>query len=306
MDDRIANLVTCWISGSLCEDDCERLLELVSSGQITADELAGMAVASVEAGEYFSQRRRYRKLARRRAWILSAAAACLVALLCVGAKFWLSSSKIYTAGPGETRTVSLNDGSRVVLNSGSSLLVPRNFSAAHRFVTLDGEASFYVRKATSPLLVKTSDNGEITVYGTVFNAKSYSDDSQVEIALSEGSVSYKIDASVRPFTIEPGERIIFDKTAHVVDIDNADIESCFAWSRGELVFSDVSFCDIVNALERKYASRINLSLSDISLMSRHFTCTFNQDDDFASAVSDIAELAGGRVCRDGDRVTICN
>lgn len=290
----------------MCESDCERLLELVSSEQITVDELVGMATASVEAGEYFSRRRRRRQLVRRRAWMLSAAAACLVALVCVGAKFWLSSSKVYTAEPGRTRTVSLNDGSRVVLNSGSSLRVPRNFSASHRSVTLDGEASFYVRKAASPLFVKTSDNGEITVYGTVFNAKSYSDDSHVEIALSEGSVSYKIDASVRPFTIEPGERIIFDKTAHVVDIDNADIESCFAWNRGELVFSDVSFCDIINALERKYASRINLSLSDISLMSRHFTCSFDQDDDFDSAVRDIAELAGVRVYRDGDGVTICN
>ncbi len=306
MDEKLANLIAGWLSADIAESDCARLLEVIASNSISAVELSSMADVSVKAGDYFSRKKARRRLARRRAFGWSFAAACLALTLWVGSNAWISSSKTYSTEAGQTRAVCLKDGTQVILNSGSTLSVPRNYSAVNRSVTLDGEAAFYVQKSSSPLSVKTSDRGEITVYGTVFNARTYSNDTRVEIALSEGSVSYKPDASIRPFTIEPGERIIFDKTAHVVDIDNADLESCFAWNNGKVVFSEMCFSDIINTLERKYGHSVELKLSDLSLMARKFSLSIGSDDDFEAAVNHLAVAANVKTNACNGKVTIFN
>lgn len=306
MDEKLANLVAGWLSADIAESDCARLLEVIASEGISPDELYAMADVSAKAGDYFTRKKARRRIIRQRAFGWSFAAACLAMVLWIGSDAWISSSRTYSTEAGQTRSVCLKDGTRVVLNSGSTLSVPRNYSADNRSVTLDGEAAFYVQKSSSPLSVKTSDHGEIIVYGTVFNARTYSNDTRVEIALSEGSVSYKPDASIRPFTIEPGERIIFDKTAHVVDIDNADLESCFAWNSGRIVFSDMCFSDIINTLERKYGCSVSLKLSDLSLMARRFSLSIGSDDNFEAAVSQLADAASIKINTENGKVTIFN
>ena len=89
---------------------------------------------------------------------------------------------------GSRSFVTLSDGTKVWLNSGSHLKVPVNFGEHTRDITLSGEAYFTVAKDKhKPFIVHTSDIN-ITALGTSFNVKAYSDEPVIETTLEEGSV----------------------------------------------------------------------------------------------------------------------
>jgi len=81
-----------------------------------------------------------------------------------------------TAPKGEKAIVTLADGSRVWINSGSSLTYGNDFNRHQRKVSLDGEAYFEVAKdAQHPFIVHTRDM-DIQALGTAFNVSAYSNE----------------------------------------------------------------------------------------------------------------------------------
>ena len=77
----------------------------------------------------------------------------------------------YKTAFGETRTVTLTDGSQVTLNANSSLRVPRfGFGKRTRDVTLLGEADFSIKHLPDDqrFVVQTDKNFEVVVLGTEF------------------------------------------------------------------------------------------------------------------------------------------
>lgn len=90
---------------------------------------------------------------------------------------------------GATSQFDLPDGTHIWLNAGSKLTYPMSFAnQSHRVVALNGEGFFKVKKDKKcPFIVKM--NGmDIKVTGTTFNARAYSDEPTVTVALVEGSV----------------------------------------------------------------------------------------------------------------------
>lgn len=84
--------------------------------------------------------------------------------------------------------MTLADGTKVWLNSRSSLKFPTNFQGKSRNVILDGEGFFTVAKNKEvPFIVKTKKY-DVKVLGTEFNILAYSTDSIWETSLLEGSV----------------------------------------------------------------------------------------------------------------------
>ena len=62
----------------------------------------------------------------------------------------LNTVNIYSSYGQKTKTVSLNDGTKVHLNAGTTLSYSKNFNSTSREVTLNGEAYFEVEKGSSP------------------------------------------------------------------------------------------------------------------------------------------------------------
>ncbi|HEX8529915.1 MAG TPA: FecR domain-containing protein, partial [Cytophagales bacterium] len=83
-------------------------------------------------------------------WLGWAAAAVALVLLAAGAWYRIerpAGEAQYATGYGQTRTVTLPDGSRVLLNANSQLRTPARWPAgARREVWLEGEAFFQVTK----------------------------------------------------------------------------------------------------------------------------------------------------------------
>ncbi len=106
----------------------------------------------------------------------------------------LASSVIeYVAPLGSRSFIQLADGSKVWLNSGSTIKYKNTFGAKNREISLNGEAFFEVAKNKHlPFVVKTSEINVVAL-GTKFNVKAYQEEKTIETTLIEGSVRLESD-----------------------------------------------------------------------------------------------------------------
>ena len=93
-----------------------------------------------------------------------------------------------TVPNGQKRTVTLPDGTKIWINSGSTLSYPKIPGKKYREVRLSGEALFEVTKNKHrPFIVKTKEVS-VKVLGTVFNVSAYPGDKTIETTLVRGRV----------------------------------------------------------------------------------------------------------------------
>lgn len=163
---------------------------------------------------------------------------------------------------GQYRVV-LADGTKVWLNSTSSLRFPERFSTGQRVVELSGEAYFEVaHDQQHPFVVKTADM-DVKVLGTSFNVMAYPNEPQHRTTLIEGSVrlsgrmqdahsegGQELRAGVQDGLLRPGEQGGFDKG--VLHIGSADTESAMAWKEGKFRFTNADIQTIMRQVARWY------------------------------------------------------
>jgi transmembrane sensor len=157
---------------------------------------------------------------------------------------------IITPRGGQYEVV-LPDGTRVWLNSASSLKYPTAFTGADRRVELSGEAYFEVAKnAAKPFFVKTGTQ-TVEVLGTHFNINSYTDEKAVKTTLLEGSV--KVGSNADKFVVKliPGEQAI-NAAGAINIVHDADIDEAMAWKNGKFLFRNTDLQTIMRQLSRWY------------------------------------------------------
>jgi hypothetical protein len=151
--------------------------------------------------------------------------------------------------------VNLPDGSRVWLNSSSSLRFSALFNGDTREVELNGEAYFDVSKNKSkPFKVITKDQ-IVEVLGTQFNINSYSDEGSIKTTLIEGSV--KIIYKDKVVLLSPGQQ--FQPKESVAKVVEADTEEVVAWKDGYFVFKNEDIRSIMRKLSRWYNVDVSYS-----------------------------------------------
>lgn len=145
----------------------------------------------------------------------------------------------------------LPDGTRVWLNSASSLKYPTTFAGNERRVELNGEAYFEVSKDPSkPFYVKTATQ-TVTVLGTHFNINSYADEIATKTTLLEGSVRITGNTNGITAKLKPGEQAV--NTINAIDVkENADIDEAVAWKNGKFLFRNTDLHTIMRQLSRWY------------------------------------------------------
>ena len=129
-----------------------------------------------------------------------AVAACL--LLSFGwYQLYFLSNEVQT-NFGVTKTLVLNDNSKLTLNANSKVCYPNLFQF-NRSIHLQGEAFFEVEKGRS--FIVTTPLGEVRVLGTKFNVASFSD--YFEVVCYQGKVSVEVNKKATILT--QGERVRF-------------------------------------------------------------------------------------------------
>jgi ferric-dicitrate binding protein FerR (iron transport regulator) len=148
----------------------------------------------------------------------------------------------------------LADGSKVWINSASSLRYPTAFSGKTREVYLDGEAYFEVaHNANSPFKVKTA-RAEVQVLGTHFNVNAYQDEAACKTTLLEGSVEVKTPTGDQ--IIKPGQQDVANSDGSQIVDSNVNLEEEVAWKNGLFFFKDAGIQEIMRQACRWYDLKV--------------------------------------------------
>lgn len=164
---------------------------------------------------------------------------------------------------GQKLTLTLSDGTKVKLNSGSKLIYPKVFDEKKREVALEGEAFFEVTKdAKRPFLIKT-DNIITKVLGTSFNTKAFLVDQNIKISLVEGKVEVLDTKNGESQFLNPSEELIFNKISRKKIKQPFDTHKVTSWKDNVLIFENETLEEIAVVLNKWYGVEIILKNESI-------------------------------------------
>ena len=151
---------------------------------------------------------------------------------------------------GERFNITLADGTKVWLNSESSLIFPVNFVGKERVVQLTGQAYFEVQKdSLHPFIVK-SRNLETRVLGTSFDICSYPDMAETSIILVEGCI--QATAYHRKAILHADQQLTLDTLQQKMSITDIDAKLMTQWKDGILRLDNQNFNEMLDKLSRLY------------------------------------------------------
>ena len=167
---------------------------------------------------------------------------------------------------GQKLDVVLSDGTKIRLNSGSTLQFPETFTGATREVTLKGEAFFeVVEYKDRPFIVKSA-NTTTTVLGTSFNINGYAHAQAVTVTLTEGKV--KMRAKDSTIFLNPNEQAVFNKTYKTLNTFPVNVKPYIDWKNGIIHITDATMAETAKVL-------VNFVLEDEKLGNCHITATYD-------------------------------
>ncbi|TKG97044.1 hypothetical protein EYV94_01050 [Puteibacter caeruleilacunae] len=123
---------------------------------------------------------------------------------------------------GQTSEITLYDGTKVWLNSGSTLKYESAFNGENRQVWLEGEGFFEVHHNKALPFIVNNNKGNVEVLGTSFNVESYNDDPEIEVTLVEGSVKFEGVNIGKSYLLEPSYQLTYNVNKKKVDIAKVD------------------------------------------------------------------------------------
>jgi ferric-dicitrate binding protein FerR (iron transport regulator) len=158
---------------------------------------------------------------------------------------------------GKQFDIVLSDGTKVYLNSGSSIKYPINFiKGQQRQVFLSGEAFFEVAHDPEHAFIVNAQDLDIQVYGTKFNVSNYPEDRDTEVVLVEGSVALResnlANGDKAEVYLKPGYMGIYNRSDNNISEEEVNTAIYTSWMNGNLVFRNISFENIIQKLERHY------------------------------------------------------
>ena len=172
---------------------------------------------------------------------------------------------------GQMSQLTLSDGTKIWLNSGTILRYPEKFAEKCRSVSIDGEAYFEVAKmARKPFIVNTTDL-KVKVLGTSFNVSAYKEDAMTAVTLVEGKVAIQDCAGKTIATLSPGQLATKNKSSNILELQDVETSFYDAWKDGKIYFDDESLDQIALKLERWF--NVEITFADQRLKSHRFTGT---------------------------------
>ena len=283
LDAAQAEAVEAWYDRSAAN---RRMLGQVYYILYVSDRINDAAGIDVERSLRQFKRRMHagRRISLRRSAVRIAAAAVVTAVLLAGGLTTVLLSK-RLAQPvtvvtqlGERSQVVLPDGTKVWLNSSSSVEYVAPFFSRQRRVKMEGEAYFEVEHDRRAPFVVSTNGLDVEVLGTRFNIRNDDNEHRVTTVLLEGAVkayaSGREQASVR---LHPAQQLVFDTRTHAMRLtDCPSAERSINWIDGRFCFEHDTFGEIVAELKRYY--NVDIRFMDTRLRDMRFSGNFRVED----------------------------
>lgn len=188
---------------------------------------------------------------------IMARAAVVVGIVCLlvvlAGKLWHTTKPAYATiitHNGEQKTITLQDGSRLMLNAGTTLHVYNDFASVRNIDLVDGEVFVDVRTDTTrPFRIHNGDF-TVAVLGTSFNVSAYTGLTKFTVGVVTGKVSVKKDSSTLS-VLPKGRQLVYDK-AQQTFVTEETSESLLAWRSGRVILNDVSFGEMAVLMKKNF------------------------------------------------------
>ncbi len=167
---------------------------------------------------------------------------------------------------GSVFSLTLSDGSKIVLNSSTTFRYPVSFQG-ERIVELDGEAYFHVAHSGVPFIVKTKGK-EVCVLGTQFNLSAYEDKNMVT-TLVTGKVEVK--SGTQRKQLIPGQQATVCSGDDAIAVKEVDTDIYTSWMTGEYDFRSTPLHTILSQFELWYD--VKVEYKDVRIRNIRFDGT---------------------------------
>lgn len=206
---------------------------------------------------------------------------------------WKQASKkeiiLFSDGRKQKKLV-LPDGSKVLLNVGTELLVSKDFGENQRQVSLRGEAFFEVAKDSNRPFIIQSGALRTRVLGTSFNISSYADMDKIKVAVLTGKVAVAKNIAGLEETIAGGmtrgTTLTFYKNTGKTQLKTEDTELVSSWKDNKLYIDNSTLSEIARQLERYY--HLKVVFNEKTDRGKRYTIRFNKEP--ANRVMEILSL----------------
>ncbi len=203
------------------------------------------------------------------AWpiIRFAAVACVVLSVAVGGLYsWSIQERVFTTAVGQRASISLSDGSRVELNTNSSIGVRMGFW--QRSVSLKhGEAFFDVHHDASRPFSVFAVGHRIVDLGTQFTVQTSGD--RLKVTLVQGLARLETVSSAiqhHATDLMPGDvAVATPNSMSVAKVPENTIAEGLAWRQGKLVFNNATLAEAAAEFNRYNSNKLTIEPSIASL-----------------------------------------
>lgn len=199
---------------------------------------------------------------------------------------------------GGEYSLTLSDGTKVYLNSMSSMKFPVRFTGNEREVELEGEAYFDVAPGNKPFIVRYN-NVAVQVLGTRFNVSAYpGEDSHTTLVSGSVKVSMGTGANC---ILRPSEQAYMEPGSNEVSVRTVDVSLYTSWIDGKIYFKDERLEDIMNYLARWYD--INVFYLEPSVKNLRFGCNVNRYKDITPFLELLEQTDKVQISINGKNIT---
>ncbi|EIP98954.1 Fe2+-dicitrate sensor, membrane component [Opitutaceae bacterium TAV1] len=211
-----------------------------------------------------------------------------------------------SCGASERLLVTLGDGTKITLNSGSILSHPEIFGPYGRVVRLTGEAFFDVSHDESRPFVVETPTLRIRVLGTRFNVRAFADGTKAQVSLVKGKVQVteiapRNQEEAKPVVLTPGEQYNFSPETRMAKVQPVSAEAATGWMQDVFVWKREPAASAMRQLERRFG--IGVEFSDPALSNEELNGTFEAES--LEEIFETLQLTGifnYRLIRAGDKI----
>nr|WP_295923362.1 FecR domain-containing protein [uncultured Dyadobacter sp.] len=217
--------------------------------------------------------------------------AAMVSLVAIGIAFQKQIRyQSLESAPGKTVTYRLSEGTQVLLNSNSRLLIPRfGFLGSEREVFLDGEAEFRVThtRNNDRFVVRMGDHYRIEVLGTEFVA--FSRERGKRVFLKEGKVKLGLPEGKQVY-MKPGNLFVSGQNGSYKMTEPADTRPYTAWKEQAFYFNNTLLSDVAQQIGEQFD--VQVRIPDTLLAQRRIAGIYKaeQADDLLQILSELMQI----------------
>jgi transmembrane sensor len=236
-------------------------------------------------------------------WLVAATLLLSCGLLGWGNKDMLLY-KTYQTSYNQTKSLQLKDGTRVAMNSNSSLRVPRfGFGSKTRQVVLKGEANFSVTHTIDHqrFIVKAENGLEVVVLGTEFTVYSRQRGSKVVLTKGKVQLRYQEGNARREVIMKPGELVSLDPQGRANVRKTAAPQNYAAWAAHRFVFEGTSLSELTQLFEDNFGLKIKIEGEGIKQLTLYGSFQAQSAEELLQALTEAANL---RYSQSNDTITI--